>query len=113
VSVRRNIVRDSSFLALTFSEPMNATRADRLANYRLVWAPGAEGESAIPIRNARYDAASQTVTLRPIRRLPLTGTVILTVVGTPPWGLKDTAGNFLDSAGPGQPGSDYTAIINL
>ena len=104
-------------LVLTFSEPMNATPADKLANYRLVWVepdhrPGAKHEPVIPIRSANYDVASDTVALRPIYRLPLRRSFMLTVVGTPPGGLTNTSGVFLDGAGTGQIGSDYTAIIN-
>ncbi len=112
VSVKRSGAQDSTFLVLTFSDPMNATRADNSANYSLAWTAGTDGDSAIPIRNARYNAASRTVTLRPIQRLPLSGTVLLTVVGTPPGGLTNTSGIFLDGAGTGQLGSDYKASIN-
>jgi hypothetical protein len=37
---------------------------------------------------------------------------MLTVLGTPPGGLTDTHGVFLDGAGTGRPGSDYVAVIN-
>jgi hypothetical protein len=40
------------------------------------------------------------------------GTGLLTVVGTPPGGLTNTSGIFLDGAGTGQPGSNYTATIS-
>ena len=112
VRVQRAGVQDSSLLELTFKEPMNATRADNLANYRLIWATGATSDGAISIRSARYNAASRTVTLRPIQRLPLSGTGTLTVIGTPPGGLTSTSGIFLDGADAGQPGSDYIATIN-
>ena len=102
VSVQHAVVQNSTFLVLTFSEPMNATKADTLANYRLAWA-GATDDHAIPIRSVRYNAASRTVTLRPIQRLPLDGTVLLTVLGTPPGGLTNTSGIFLDCAGPANP----------
>jgi fibronectin-binding autotransporter adhesin len=111
-SVRHAGAQDSTSLALTFSEPMNATRADNLANYGLTWFGGENNNRAIPIRSARYSAATRTVTLRPIQRLPLSGTGTLTVVGTPPGGLTNTSGIFLDGADAGQPGSDYIAIIN-
>jgi hypothetical protein len=66
----------------------------------------------IPIRSASYDAATETVTLRPVHRLPLRRTYMLTVLGTPPGGLTDTGGVFLDGAGTGRPGSDYVAVID-
>jgi Right handed beta helix region len=118
VSLKRFGFHDQpTLLVLTFSEPMDATRADNRANYRLARAspadrPAAKHDRAIPIRYARYNAASQTVTIRPIHRLPLRRTFLLTVVGTPPGGLTNTSGVFLDGAGTGQPGSDYTGIIN-
>jgi hypothetical protein len=104
-------------LVLTFSEPMNAIPADKLANYRLVLVepdhrPGAKHERVIPIRSAKYDVASDTVALRQIYRLPLRRSFMLTVVGTLPGGLTNTSGVFLDGAGTGQIGSDYMAIIN-
>jgi hypothetical protein len=73
---------------------------------------GIRDDQAIGFRSIRYDAAAQTVTLRPIRRLPLRRTFQLTIRGTPPIGLKDSAGMYLDGAGTGQPGTDYVARIN-
>jgi hypothetical protein len=104
-------------LVLTFNTPMDAARAQSLAEYHLVRVgpdhrTGTKHDRAIPIRSARYDAATDTVTLRPIHRLPLRRTYMLTVLGTPPGGLTDTAGVFLDGAGTGRPGSDYVALIN-
>ena len=118
VSLQRFGVHDQpTLLVLTFNEPMDATRADNRANYRLVWASpaqrnGAKHDRAIPIRYARYNAAAQTVTIRPIHRLPLRRHFLLKVVGTPPGGLTNTSGIFLDGAGTGQPGSDYRGIVN-
>jgi hypothetical protein len=96
---------------------MDAAQADNLANYHLVVAvpdhrPGVEDGRANRIRRALYDAANQTVTLWPIRRLPLRRTFLLTVKGTPPGGLTNASGTFLDGAGTGQPGSDYMGIVN-
>jgi hypothetical protein len=112
VSVQRAGVQNSTFLVITFSEPMNARHADDIANYRLVWDPGSEGDLIITIRSARYNVGAQTVTLRLAQRLPLSGKGLLTVVGTPSGGLMSTSGVFLDGNGTGQPGSDYTAIVN-
>jgi hypothetical protein len=36
----------------------------------------------------------------------------LTILGTPPAGLMDTAGFFLDGAGTGQQGSNYVTVIS-
>jgi hypothetical protein len=104
-------------IVVTFSEPMDASSAEAMVNYRLVSAGpdhrfGTRDDRAIHIRSVRYDATLHTVTLRPIRRLPLRRTFQLTINGTPPTGLKDTAGVFLDGAGTGHPGTDYVARIN-
>jgi hypothetical protein len=118
VSLRRFGVHDHpTLLVLNFNEPMDAAKADNLANYRLVVAvpdhrPGVEDGRTIRIRRALYDAASQTVTLWPIRKLPLRRTFLLTVKGTPPGGLTNASGTFLDGAGTGQTGSDYVGIVN-
>ena len=97
-SVRLAGGHDSTSLALTFSEPMNANRANNLANCGLTWFGADTNVHAIPIRSARYNADSQTVALRPTQRLPLNGTVLLVVVGTPPAGLTNTSGIFLDGS---------------
>ncbi len=90
---------------------MNANRANNLANCGLTWFGADTNVHAIPIRSARYNADSQTVALRPTQRLPLNGTVLLVVVGTPPAGLTNTSGIFLDGSGADDPGSDYETFI--
>ena len=100
-------------LVLTFSEPMNATPADKLDNYQLAVAVpdhrhGVEDGRSIRIRRALYDAANQTVTLWPIRRLPLRRTFLLTVKGTPPGGLTNASGTFLNAPVP----DNQAAIIS-
>ena len=96
-------------LVLTFNLPLNAIPAESLANYRLV---RADDGRVISIRSARYDAASQSVTLRPKTRLLPSQTYSLTVIGTPPGGLTTTVGAYLAGAGPDQPGTDYVATVN-
>jgi hypothetical protein len=96
--------RPATTLVLTFSEPMDAARAQKRANYRLVWDGsdhrlGTSDDRAIRIRWARYDAASHSVELRPIQRLARQRAYWLTVVGTPPGGLTSAAGVFLNGAG--------------
>ena len=104
-------------LVVTFSQPMDAATAEDLADYRLVSAGpdhrfGTRDDRVIPIRSVRYDATLHTVTLWPVRRLPLHRTFQLTIRGTPTTGLKDTGGMFLDGAGTGQPGTNYVARID-
>jgi hypothetical protein len=96
---------------------MDAASVENLANYRLVAAGpdhrfGTQDDRAIRIKSVHYDAAAYTATIRPRHRLPLRRTFQLTILGSPPTGLKDTAGEFLDGAGTGQEGSNYVMIIN-
>ena len=117
LDVRRNGVHDQppSFV-VTFTRPMDAASAEDLADYQLVSAGpdprfGHRDVRAIRIRSVRYDASSNTVTIRPAHRLPLRHRYWLTILGTPPGGLVDTTGLFLDGAGTGQQGSNYVTVI--
>jgi hypothetical protein len=47
----------------------------------------------------------------PARRLPLRRRFQLTILGTPPTGVKDATGRFLDGAGDHQQGSNYVIVI--
>lgn len=103
-------------LVITFSQPMDAARAEALTNYSLVSAGpdhrfGTRNDHAIRLRSVVYAAASNTVTIQPIHRLPLQSVYQLTIRGTPTAGLTDNSGLFLDGVGTGQPGSDYIARI--
>jgi hypothetical protein len=96
---------------------MDAASAEDLADYRLVFAGpdhrfGTRDDRAIRIRYVRYHATSDTVTIRPAHRLPLRQRYQLTILGTPPAGLMDTAGFFLDGVGTGQQGSNYVTVIS-
>jgi hypothetical protein len=103
-------------LVVTFSQPMDAVRAESRAEYRLI-GPGPDhkfgtrDDYRIRIRSVRYHPATNSVVLRPIRRLPLHDTFQLTVKGTAPDGLTSTLGILLDGANTGQPGSNYVARI--
>jgi predicted outer membrane repeat protein len=117
VSLQRYGIHDQpTALVLTFNLPLDASRAKHLANYRLVLAGpdhphGTRHERVLPLRSARYDPASQTVTLRPKRQLLLKRTYLLTVIGMPPEGLTTTVGAYLAGAGTSQPGSNYVATF--
>ena len=104
-------------LVVTFSQPMDATRAGSTASYRLVWAGpderiGTHEDRVIPIVSVTYDAALNAVALRPIRRLPLSRVFRLTIRGEPPSGLTDTAGLYLDGNRTLQQGSNYIERIS-
>jgi hypothetical protein len=96
-------------LVLTFNLPLDATRAQSSANYRLVKA-GATRQ-VIPIRSIQYNPATHSVTLRPKTRLMQKQTYMLSVIGTSPGGLTTTVGAYLGANGVGAPGSNYVATI--
>jgi hypothetical protein len=68
-------------------------------------------QGVIPIRSARYKRASDSVMLRPARRLSPRQKYKLTVIGTPHAGLSTTVGAYLAGAGSGESGTDYVATI--
>jgi hypothetical protein len=113
---RRGIHFHPTSIIVTFSQPMDAARAESLAEYHLI-GPGPDhkfgtrDDHRIRIRSARYNAATNSVVLRPVRRLPLHDKFQLTVKGTAPDGLTSTLGILLDGARTGQPGSNYVARI--
>jgi hypothetical protein len=101
LGVRRfGVHREPTSLAVVFSQPMDAVRAGDLNAYRLTTA----GNRVVPIASVSYDPVSFTTTLRLSRLLPLRGAFRLTVRGTPPNGLTDAQGLFLDGAGNRQAG---------
>jgi hypothetical protein len=104
-------------LAVTFTQPMDASSVEDLVDYRLVSAGrnglfGPRDGRAIRIRSLNYDATSRTVTILPADRLPSRGRFQLTIIGTPTSGLKGSSGLFLDGAGNGQAGTNYVIVIN-
>jgi hypothetical protein len=97
-----------STLVLTFSEPVNSASAQDLANYSLT----VQGRHhPIRLKSAVLGSAGATVTLRPVGLQPVKSRYTLTVVGTPPDGLTDTEGDFLNGAGAGQAGTNYATIV--
>ncbi|MFL5514826.1 MAG: Ig-like domain-containing protein, partial [Gemmatimonadales bacterium] len=103
-------------LVVTFSQPMDAARAESRAEYRLIGPGpdhkfGTKDDHRFRILSARYNPVTNSVVLRPVRRLPLHDKFQLTVKGTAPDGLTSTLGILLDGAKTGQPGSNYVARI--
>jgi hypothetical protein len=101
---------------LTFDKDLNPSAAETLANYRIVSSGldgrfGARGGRSTPIRSVSYDLTTNTVTLTPARRLDLHRRYELIVNGSTPAGVTDVAGNLLDGAGSGKPGSDYVVVL--
>jgi putative cofactor-binding repeat protein len=101
-----------TYLEVTFSRPLDPTRAGDPANYRIV-AGGADARPghAIAVTGISYDPTTATVTLRPQRRLNLHRPFRLTIRGTGAGGVADTAGRLLDGERLGQPGGDATTIV--
>ena len=58
-----------------------------------------------------YDAATNTVMLKPSERINIHRTYRLIVNGTSDPGLTNLAGTLLDGAGNGQPGSNYVTKL--
>ncbi len=95
-------------LVVTFSAPLDPSRAVSLANYQLVrLRPSGRRGPALRLRAAVYHPATLAVTINPARRLPLHDTFLLTINGTTPGRLTDTFGTPLDGLGNGLPGSNY------
>jgi len=101
-------------LVLTFNEPLDPASALELANYRLI-GPGRDGrlgthdDHVVPLKRVTYDAKTWQVILRPKHRLPLRDHFELIVDGTPPQGIINVAGTFLN--GGAGPGTNYVKIF--
>ncbi|SIO57707.1 LVIVD repeat-containing protein [Singulisphaera sp. GP187] len=98
-------------LVLTFSAAMDSARAQDVRNYSLVLLRGRPVGRPITIQKAVYDPATLTVTLHPTERLKLSNVYQLTVRGTAPGGLTNTAGQFLDGQRTGGAGTDFRGQI--
>ncbi len=86
---------------ITFSGAVNSAEADKTGVYRLATAGKhgsftAKNAGIIKLKKAAFSAASDTVTLTPKKAFALTKAVQLVVNGTPPSGLQDTLGRYLD-----------------
>ncbi len=92
---------------LTFDSTLNPTSAQDVNNYRIVPLTGSHAGAPIAIAKAVYDATDDTVTLTTVDRVYLYGTYQITVNGTPPSGLTNTSGQFLQGQGSGHPGTNY------
>ena len=98
--------RSITSLTLSFTGPLDPSSASNPANYRLV---SLVGGGVIPIASIRYNSVMNSVTVVPSWPLPSRQYDQIQVIGAGPTGLRDLAGNLLDGAGTGTPGSDYVA----
>jgi virginiamycin B lyase len=96
-------------IVLTFDKLLDPATAQDLANYELVGL--GRPRHAIGIAAAVYDATTRTVTISPLHRLNFHHRFRLTVIGTPPSGVRDLFGNLLDGEMTGHPGSNFETIL--
>jgi Calx-beta domain/Bacterial Ig-like domain len=94
-------------LSLTFTEPLNSVYASDPANFELTVAKA--GQPSIPISMASYNPSTYTVTLVPSAPLASNRLYQIEAVGTGASSIRDLAGNLLDGAANGLPGSSYVA----
>jgi virginiamycin B lyase len=106
--VRLGFHAEPTTLVLTFDKLLDPATAQNPGNYRITATNG----SRVRIASVSYDPATLTVTVSPKERLDLHRTYRFTVVGTPPTGVTDTAGNLLDGALTGHPGSNFVTTLS-
>ena len=88
-------------IVVAFSGDLNASTAQSVADYVLTSAgkkgvhKAAKG-NPVALNSATYDGALHQVTLTPSKPFALTNPVQLVVSGTPPSGLQDSSGRFID-----------------
>ena len=93
-------------IVLGLNAPLDAASAENLANYRITGPTGRR----IGIRSVVYEAASQTVIIRPSQLLNIHWNYLLQVNGSTATGVRGEDGALLEGAG--LPGTDFRAIIN-
>jgi hypothetical protein len=97
---------------LSFNEPLDSAKAQFPGNYQIVALGGSGSHRPIRVKEAVYNAATQTVTLSPVHRLNLHDLFRLTVIGAGSRSVTDSSGNPLDGGGSGDPGSDFVTILS-
>ncbi len=117
IALKTNKKHQVSEVFVTFSGPVNVTEADNTATYRLA-TPGKHGSytarnaGIIKLKSATYDPTDDQVTLVPKKPFVISKKVQLEVIGTPPSGLQDGAGRYIDGANNGQAGGNAVAILS-
>ena len=103
-------------LVLTFSSPLDATRAEDVHNFMIVTL-GGKGKNGnlvghvTPVRSAVYDPSTLTVTLFTAQRLDIHNLYQLTVNGMTPSGLTGATGVPLAGQG-NMSGTNYVKVIS-
>jgi uncharacterized repeat protein (TIGR01451 family) len=103
-------------LILYFDDPLIASTATNPNNYTLVNLGhneifGSKDNQNVSLLTPVYNPANWTVTLTPVTPLARNQFYHLLVNGTSPSGVTNLGGNLLAGAGPGQPGTNYTALL--
>jgi Beta-propeller repeat len=109
VSVARlGIHWQPTILVISFDQPLDPSSAQNMNNYVITDRNG----RAVPIKSASYDPATQTVTLRPSRRMNFHHRYKLTISGLAPNGVTNARRLPLDGNRDGLPGGDYHAVVS-
>jgi hypothetical protein len=107
-SVKRfGIHMQPTVLAISFNQPLDPTSAVSPSNYKITDPAG----RSIGIKSTVLDTETNTVTLRPERRIDLHHTYHLTVIGTGPGGVRNTRGILLDGTNTETPDGNYTCTL--
>jgi virginiamycin B lyase len=93
---RTGIHGQPTTLVLRFGAPVDPAWAQNTDNYRLVVLGGSH--RTIRVKSAVYDAATRTVTLKPVHRLNLHNLFRFTVVGSGTSGPTDPSGRLPNSS---------------
>jgi uncharacterized repeat protein (TIGR01451 family) len=114
---RTGIHHEQTQIAITFSGPLDPSRATDPRNY-LIQAPSANQRlgtrftQRIGLSSVTYDPSSNTVLLTPAQRLNFHHRFLLTLNGSTPSGLSDPAGALLDGGSTGHPGSNFVLVLH-
>jgi hypothetical protein len=112
----RNRMHQVTEIVVDLSGPVNSAQADDMATYLLAGANAkgsftARNSPVIRLRSAVFDPANDTITLTPRKAFALNTPVQLTINGSSPSGLQDTAGQLIDGDGNGAAGGNAVAVI--
>ena len=101
---------------LNFSQPMDPTSAQNVANYQVLLPPARKNgpKRSIPLSRAVLDSNGTSVTLfrADLGRQHLTKLVQILVRGMPPTGLLSANGSFLAGTN-GQGGTDAVLFVSI
>ena len=104
---RFGIHMQPTFVVVHFLDALDPSSAVNLKNYRITDPSG----KPVRIKSAVFDAATNSVTLRPAERINLHHTYHFTVMGTGSGGVRNMQGVPLDGADTGSPGSNYSGTL--